>query len=264
MSYLREKMDGMDGSPEFTTEVGNGELVVLVSRRAGATDDDIAREARRRAGALLPVRFDRPDDPANRYPGRTEIFRTTHSLKSGIRLVFASDIDRVFWFDDLRESSEDEAMAWAWGHDDRMAWVTEGGRPHVASIHDDQGKAEWTIVGDYFRHHRGVWVVPGDDHWPRCNECREPWPCQTHHKASTRAFTESRERACCYRCGKADGHRYEFRQVDGFPERRMYHTRKGACLNAAVKWAAEHGWELMEFRGGGRTFRRASERASSQ
>lgn len=68
---------------------------------------------------------------------------------------------------------------------------------------------------------------------------------------------EQHERSKCSRCGRTDGNQHVFRRSQGFPERRSYHTKLGACLNAAVAYANENGWLLHDNGHGWRTFRRA-------
>lgn len=252
------KLTWLLSDPEFTTEFVDGELVVLISSRGGLNDEQIAREARKRTQVLAPVRIDRSDDFGREAPRDPFVFTSRHQLHEGGRLVFTNDLDGVWTIAAVGDADEDRLLAWLAKNPDHVEWVHAGGKIITVELVSVTGvDGTYTCPGNYNHNvHTGIWVVPDGDHWPRCGDCRQPWPCQTHRQATSAAYSDMMERKRCFRCGKSDGNQHVFKRADGFPERRSYHTRKGACLNAAVKWANEYGWEMIENRYGGRTFRR--------
>lgn len=246
--------------PRFSIEHDDdGGLVVHVAYRAGLDDEAIARRARKEAGVLAPVRVTLDDpDPGDRLTLQP-VWSPERSFTPGARVMFRGN-KRTWTVEAQRPATDDEVTEWRADGDDREEYVATGGKLLVIELVDERGRAATVTVPPVYRYSTWAspvaWVLPETDHWPVCSGCGSPWPCPDHNREMHQQWQERQERAACHRCGKTDGNQHVFRRGDGFPERRSYHTRLGACLNEAVRYANQHGWLLHEA-AGWRTFRRA-------
>lgn len=253
--------------PRFVVEDTGDELTVHVAYRAGRTDDELARAARKQAGRLAPVNVVCDDKSSSPDLSVREVWDVERCVQPGVSLVFAGQhIERVWEVLDARAATTTERKTWARKSEDHAKFeAANGGLVYVDLVDDNGQEADIVLPSGYTRTPGSVliWVVPQGYHWARCTVCRAPWPCNGHHGEIRGRFAEMMERRSCYRCGKTDGNTFEFKRGDGFPERRVYHTRKGACLNEATRYANAHGWVVVEGNGW-RTFRKAPDPDLSQ
>lgn len=245
--------------PEFSTELVDGTLVVHLVRRAGLTDDELFRLARKQAGVLAPVRVFL-DDEAQRRSLRVEEYHHDGQVllplkrQQVVRMLFRRDLDTVFTVAAAYPATDEQRARVARANPQHAEWVHKGGGLLAIEMTDGN---EVVVPAHYaYGARSGIWMIPETDHWPRCVDCREPWPCTDHRREADAERAAGWERMRCTHCGQTDGNTFEFRKADGFPERRLYHTRKGPCLAVAIRYANEHGWIMVEG-GGWRTFRRA-------
>lgn len=244
--------------PRYHVEFDGDEMIVHVAYRAGLDDEAIARRVRKEQGVLAPVRVTL-DDPEPRDPlTMREVWSVERELRPGVRAIFKGN-PNVWTVEAQRPATDTEVARWRAKNDTHEEYIAGGGRLVVVDIRDGKGAAE-VILPTSYQHRRWsspvAWALPETDHWPVCSGCGVPWPCPDHQRELHQQWQERQERAACHRCGKTDGSQHVFHRSDGFPERRSYHTRLGACLNEAVRYANEHGWLLHDSHGW-RTFRRA-------
>ncbi len=252
--FTRYGTPGMDlDACEVTTSNGarfvlapdlNGGLRVLLRWRGDASDADLIRAARKHAGTIAPVTVDIDDTPIA-YPKQVEPFRGVHGIHPGSRIVVAPDVDRVWTVTAVTVATADERGVWASHGQDRFRYEQSGGKLSTLHLMSDAGESTVTVANRYDRP-IAAWVLPGHDHWPRCNDCREPWPCRAHSRNVDEARRANWDYKRCHRCGKHDGALFVFPRSAGFPSRTAWHARTGACLNAAKRHAAAHGWVLHD------------------
>lgn len=112
---------------------------------------------------------------------------------------------------------------------------------HVWGVPDDLGD-----VGLWRRGMSFSYVDPG--HYAVCPRCESLYPCSPHNDARVahRRQLEDRHLAAhplCSKCGKGThGGMVVF--FGDPPDRVAFHGKRGACENAAYRYAAEHGWVL--------------------
>lgn len=244
--------------PRFAVEFDGDEMVVHVAYRAGLTDEEIGRRARKEAGVLAPVRVTLDDAPRWIKPIPEEAWDIEHQLQPGVRAVFYGNTT-VWTIVEQQPCTDDEITQWRSKGEAYEEYIASGGRlVHVDLVDADDGEADITLPTGYQRDRSKtmVWIIPPTDHWPVCSGCGSVWPCRDHNREMMERHQDEHERSQCHRCRKTDGDQHVFSRGDGFPERRSYHLRLGACLNEAVRYANEHGW-LLEQRHGWRRFVKA-------
>lgn len=197
-----------DGGPEFTTELVDGTLVVHLVRRAGLDDDELARLARKQAGVLAPVRVFLDDEDQRRLLRVEEYHHDGQVLlplkrQQVVRVLFRQHLDEVFTVAAAYPATDDQRAAFVRRNPHYAEWVDKGGGLLAVEATDD---STFVIPSSYaYGASSGIWMVPETDHWPRCVECREPWPCRDHRRETDAERAAGWERMRCTHCGQTDG-----------------------------------------------------------